>query len=1010
MLEGIKRMKVKSVLFWLASLCSVGAYAQAVIGFGTVSGTIRDPTGDGIPDTSVVLSNPASGVQRIMSTTDVGSFNAPVIPPGPGYILKMIRKGFLDLQTDSFEVQLGQSVVFEISLQAEPGSAQDSSKKPSIRMQAARYEVSDWFPEASVMGLPGRDRSVDSLASLSSGLTVDPVSGLLAFHSEAFTNALWTDGILTTNTHFYHEPEVLLPLTQDQLQQLQVVSGIEPPELGHTMGGTINLATPVGTNAIHGNVYGYYNDHSFNAVNRYAAGFNPTGSRDQFGADAGGPILRDKLFWYFSVDDLDSHSQELNHTSNPLIVNPAGTAVLPSNCAATAAQCASAISFLNAQLNRVIPTSLSSLTGLAKIDYRLNPNNSFNFELNAMKRHSPNGADLETVAGNGGVLGSNGTYTDESRYGKVDWTSVWGANTVNEVRVASVHDRLSQYSNPALLPSTAAVGLYIAGTAFGGNPANPFVVSDQRSQILDNYTTQHNGHSIKLGFDYSRIEDRTDQVFNSAGTYTYPSLTAFADDFNTSGKRDYTSFTQGFGRPVVDLKPSVAAFYAQDAWAAQRDLTVVFGFSYEKTGIPQPPYTNPTYASTGSIHSPFLDYAPRIGLAYKATDRTVVRVGAGSFFQPFPGQLLDALYTGNGIYQSNVALNPTQTGAPQFPKILPTSGAGLPTGSPVVAYSTSTFRNPYSIQYNVAVEHQLTDRLTLSADYLNNRGVRLWTAADQILTSPTVAKIYLINGTGSAAQTAYETYVYTAKTTANFSHVYQIDNEGFSSYNGLTVQLRARAYHGLTAQAAYTWSHAVDDVSGNPLVAGFVPTSSYPGQFRADQGNSAFNQKHRLVMNWTWRPTVSRNDSVLSRYILNGWQLSGIATLTSSLGETPLIVVNGQQFTGTTMAFTNSIIGSGGWSRVPFESINSLPTGPEFDVDARLTRELPFTERVRGLLMFEAFNAFNTQFNTSVNTIAYQATSGVLNPVPGVGAGNAADGFPWGSNARHLQVALRITF
>ena len=73
-------------------------------------------------------------------------------------------------------------------------------------------------------------------------------------------------------------------------------------------------------------------------------------------------------------------------------------------------------------------------------------------------------------------------------------------------------------------------------------------------------------------------------------------------------------------------------------------------------------------------------------------------------FQPFPGQLLDALYTGNGIYQSSVALNPTQTGAPQFPKILPTSGASLPTGSPVVAYSTSTFRNPYSIQYNVAVE------------------------------------------------------------------------------------------------------------------------------------------------------------------------------------------------------------------------------------------------------------------------------------------------------------------
>jgi hypothetical protein len=79
-------------------------------------------------------------------------------------------------------------------------------------------------------------------------------------------------------------------------------------------------------------------------------------------------------------------------------------------------------------------------------------------------------------------------------------------------------------------------------------------------------------------------------------------------------------------------------------------------------------------------------------------------------------------------------------------------------------------------------------------------------------------------------------------------------------------------------------------------------------------------------------------------------------------------------------------------------------------VDMRLSRALPFTERIKGVLMFEAFNAFNMQYNTSVNTIAYLATSGVLHPVPGVGVGNGADGFPWGDNARHIQIALKITF
>jgi hypothetical protein len=110
------------------------------------------------------------------------------------------------------------------------------------------------------------------------------------------------------------------------------------------------------------------------------------------------------------------------------------------------------------------------------------------------------------------------------------------------------------------------------------------------------------------------------------------------------------------------------------------------------------------------------------------------------------------------------------------------------------------------------------------------------------------------------------------------------------------------------------------------------------------------------------------------------------------------------------MVFLDSINGSGGWSRVPFEPVNSLPTGPQYDVDARLTRNIPVTERVKVQLMFEAYNLLNTQYNTSVNTLAYLATAGVLKPIPGVGVGNAANGFPWGDNARHLQVALRIVF
>jgi hypothetical protein len=110
------------------------------------------------------------------------------------------------------------------------------------------------------------------------------------------------------------------------------------------------------------------------------------------------------------------------------------------------------------------------------------------------------------------------------------------------------------------------------------------------------------------------------------------------------------------------------------------------------------------------------------------------------------------------------------------------------------------------------------------------------------------------------------------------------------------------------------------------------------------------------------------------------------------------------------MTYTNSLTGTGGWNRMPLDQINSLSTGNMHPVNARLTRSLPFTERFRGELIFEAFNAFNSQYNTSVNNVAYIAQAGVLKPVAGVGEGNASWGPLDGTNARRMQVAFRLMF
>jgi hypothetical protein len=151
---------------------------------------------------------------------------------------------------------------------------------------------------------------------------------------------------------------------------------------------------------------------------------------------------------------------------------------------------------------------------------------------------------------------------------------------------------------------------------------------------------------------------------------------------------------------------------------------------------------------------------------------------------------------------------------------------------------------------------------------------------------------------------------------------------------------------------------------------------------------------------------------MLARYAVNGWQLSAITTMASAQPATAYAQVGSQQFTaqGITMAYTGNMNGSDGWNRVPFWAVGTQNVDQMYRVDSRLSRALPFSERVKGYLMFEAFNVFNTQYNTSVNTQAYSATAGVLKPNATLGVGTASQGFPDGTNARRMQVAMRLTF
>ncbi len=391
-------------------------------------------------------------------------------------------------------------------------------------------------------------------------------------------------------------------------------------------------------------------------------------------------------------------------------------------------------------------------------------------------------------------------------------------------------------------------------------------------------------------------------------------------------------------------------------------------------------------------------------------EKTVVRAGYGIFWARFHGNGLDTLLLGNGVFQPSIYVTPTATGAPVFPYVF-SSGTGLPTGTVNLTFAGSDFHNPYTQQGTLAIERQLGRDFGMTVSYIWTRGIGLWLQRDINLATPTQSYTYAIQDANGNNVGAYTTPLYTSKVDSRYGKILQVENGGQSWYNGLAVQFKKRFAKGFSADASYTWSHAIDDadMQGASWNIGWNYNNALiPGDWKADKGSSSMDQRHRLVINWRWAPKLMARDTTLSRYFVNGWQLSTITTLASShptsatvrfsSGPSGIYLVNA------------SLNGSGGWNRVPFWPVNSMDVDTYHRVDARLTRSIPIGEHVKGSLMFEGFNIFNTITNTGVATEAFSVTAGVIKPTAGLGAGTKSEGFPDGTNARRLQVALRFEF
>jgi hypothetical protein len=967
-----------------------------------------------------VVANESKGIRRTVQTTDAGVFAAPALVPAAGYTLTITKSGFANYEAKDFTIQVGQTVDFRVVLSVSSATTKVDVTAEAPLVEETKSGTTQVVTQQQIDGLPINGRRADTFVLLTPAVTPDGTFGLVSFRGIASGNSFLTDGNDTTNS-FYNEnagrTRISTQISQDAVQEFQVLSDGFSAEFGRALGGVINTVTRSGTNDYHGTAYEFFRNRTLNAPDRYAAGFNAPEWRHQAGGTFGGPIKKDKLFFLANFEEVKRNFPGLNRIINTSFTTTSGQ-IVPSACTATAAQCSAAIAFIQKQMEVLVPRTVSSTMGFAKVDWRPTERNSFSFDANVMHWRSPYGIQTQAVLTSGNMIGGNGNSTVETRYGKASWTAIPTNNSVNELRFGWFKDRLSDPGSSDLWPSTGALVISLNGSAIGAAAAYPRTFpSEQRFQLVDNYSWTHGAHSAKFGIDWQTTEDWMNQLFNGAGTYNFANLTNFAKDFtgNTTGAKDYSTFTQQFGNPIQDLRTSDINLYAQDTWKVSRRFTLNYGIRYEKTFLPQPTLTDPNYPATGHIPAYNKDFAPRISMSYSLGDRTVLRAGYGIYYARYLGNGLDTLFLGNGRYQTSISVNPSTVNSPVFPNVVP-SASLVPAGTVNLTFADQAhFRNPYTQQGTLAIEHQLSHDVAMTVSYIWSRGVQLWTSHDLNLNPATATGTYIINDTGGNQVGTFTTPLWTSKPDTRYAHLYEVDNGGQSWYNGLAVQARKRFSHGLTAGVSYTWSHAIDDANQNGAsgTIGLTQSSLQPGNYGLDKGSTPLDQRHRASINFLWSPTLTSSKSVAARYLVNGWELSAITTMASAEPVSATVgsvgTGAGAVFPGVQLAYS-TMNGSGGWSRVPFWPVSSVDIDRTYRVDARLSRSLPFSESVKGYLMFEAFNAFNTQYNTSVNTQAYSVTGNVLKPVAGLGVGNSSQGFPDGTNARRCQVALRLTF
>ena len=1043
----VKLFSISLLVFALSAVAS----AQSTV-TGSIGGVVTNPAKEVVSGASVTAKNIGTNKEDTATTDDTGRFKVPNLQPGV-YAVTVNSGGFSPMTVENVTVEVGRETELEVALSVGPvtGTVDVSAEAPAIN--TIQPDFSTNLNQTSINELPVNGRRWSNFAILTPGTVPDGNFGLISFRGiSGLLNNSTVDGG-DNNQGFFSEERgrtrSAYSISQAAIREFQVNTSNFAAEYGRSAGGVINAITKSGTNEFHGSAFLYARNNKWGArnpntfINRLVNGvvireaLKPIDERYQFGGTIGGPIVRDKAFFFFSYDEQKRDFPGVAVFSTPGYLNTVNRSNLTSR-GLTNAQIDSTLSYLNS-LTGETPRRGDQRLFLPKLDWYVTQNNQFTATYNRLRWKSPAGVQTgATVTRSRTGFGDDFVEIDSLN---LRLNSTLSPQLLNEFRFQWADELNSAFAQQPLPgePTTAngfspQITLTNGLTSGKANFLDRVALPDERRfQVADSITYTNGNHTFKFGADINRVRDIDENLFTGAGAYTYSNINDFIVDYvnftsggalrtaNTAcststriaGKCYTSNYQQGFGPPRFQFNTTDWAFFAQDEWRATPRLTLNVGLRWDYEQFPEPFLVNPALPQTGNKPADKNNFGPRIGFAVDASGdgKTSLRGGYGIYYGRINGTIIinSLINTGLTTGQAVSSVAATNSASPIFPNIL----SSAPAGTAAVNYFRDGFQNPLIHQGDFIVEREVARNTVVSASYLFSFGKHLTTFVDTNLNPPTSqGRVRILDGPLAGQVWAFP-YYRGSRPNTNFGNILEIRDSVDSKYHALVLQANRRLTNGLQFQTSYTLSRAQDN-GGAQSSATFTPGFSAlfdPFDPAGDDGLSPFDRRHKFVASVVYN-TDFKGLSGAGAAILNGWTIAPVVNMFSGFRYTP-----------QTNAFTTSSVfgaspaggvnGSNGSLRFALLPNNFFHAPSIKYVDLRLSRRITLKENYKLELLAEGFNIFNRTQVTGINNRMYVlSTSGgevVANFDPTFGTpSDLSNGFFF--RERQIQLAVRFEF